>query len=128
MKQNRCSGVMQKNYLYDTDCGINQGNDNNHQLSSNSKHSSANTSASCRELELDLELKGGYEDEKSEENNFKQQKTELNLRTVWSYPPILAVYFTNFCGTYGFTTFGVNQPLFMRDLYNFKIEQVGKSS
>ena len=68
----------------------------------------------------------------TEDENFRdfasdsEASTDSRLRwnAVFCYPPVLACYYANFTGTYGFTTFGVNQPLFMRDLYGFKISQV----
>lgn len=48
----------------------------------------------------------------------------LDWRLVLTYPPAVAGYFACFAATYGWQTFGINQPLFMRDLYGFHIEQV----
>ena len=52
------------------------------------------------------------------------QTPTLKWRSILCYPPVLAAFYMNFCGTYGFTNFGVNQPLFMRDVYHFEVEEV----
>ena len=119
LKVNGCRGLVTKhNELQD----MNSGKMNYVQCSSDCHDDSVDTSNSNEVPDIPefQEYCRLNHEETSESGNMKK----LKWKTILFYPPIVACYFANFCATFGFLTFAVNQVLFKRDLYSFEVQQV----